>query len=62
MKLLRKYIHVSNEYELVKKEVSLQIFKYVAYDIDVEQERKTIQLVTSQVRVCDFMNEFVKNT
>jgi hypothetical protein len=49
MKLLRKCIHVSNEYELGRKEVALQIFKYVAYDIDGGQERKKIQLVNSQV-------------
>jgi hypothetical protein len=52
----------NDEYELGKKQVSLQIFKYVAYDIDGGQERKKIQLVTSQIRVCDFMKEFIKNT
>jgi hypothetical protein len=49
MTLLRKCIHVSDEYELGRKEVSLQRFKYVTYDIDGGQERKKIQLVTSQV-------------
>jgi hypothetical protein len=34
MKLLGKCIHVSDEYELGRKEVALQIFKYVTYDID----------------------------
>jgi hypothetical protein len=42
-------IHVSDEYELGRKEVALQRFKYVAYDIDGGYERKNIQLVTSQV-------------
>jgi DNA polymerase II large subunit len=49
MTLLRKCIHVSDEYELGRKEVTLQRFKYVTYDIDGGQERKNIQLVTSQV-------------
>jgi hypothetical protein len=49
MELLSKCIHVSDEYELGRKEVSLQIFKYVTYDIDGGKERKNIQLVTSQV-------------
>jgi hypothetical protein len=62
MKLLRKCIHVSDEYELGRKEVTLQRFKYVACDIDGGEERKNIQLVTSQVRVCDFMEDFIKNT
>jgi hypothetical protein len=62
MTLLSKCIHVSDEYELGRKEVSLQIFKYVTYDIDGGQERKNIQLVTSQLRVCDFMKDFVKKT
>jgi hypothetical protein len=62
MTLLRKCIHVSDEYELGRKEVSLQSFKYVTYDIDGGQERKKIQLVTSQVRVCDFMKDFVEKT
>jgi hypothetical protein len=47
MELLNKGIHLSDEYELGRKDVSLQIFKYVAYDIDGGQERKNIQLVTS---------------
>jgi hypothetical protein len=62
MTLLRKCIHVSDEYELGRKEVSLQSFKYVTYDIDGGQERKKIQLVTSQVRVCDFMKDFIEKT
>jgi hypothetical protein len=62
MELLSKCIHVNDEYELGRKEVSLQIFKYVTYDIDGGKERKKIQLVTSQVRVCDFMKDFIKNT
>jgi hypothetical protein len=40
----------------------LQRFKYVAYDIDGGYERKNIQLVTSQVWVCDFKKDFVENT
>jgi hypothetical protein len=59
MTLLSKCIHVSDEHELGRKEVSLQSFKYVTYDIDGGQERKKIQLVTSQVRVCDFMKDFI---
>jgi hypothetical protein len=59
--LLYKCIHVSDEYELGRKEVSLKNFKYVTYDIDGGKERKAIQLVTSQVRVCDFMKEFIEN-
>jgi hypothetical protein len=47
MELLRKCIHVSDEYELGREEVSLKIFNYVAYDIDRGNERKMIQLVTS---------------
>jgi hypothetical protein len=31
---ITKCIHVSDEYELGRKEVPLQSFKYVAYDID----------------------------
>jgi hypothetical protein len=62
MELLSKCIHVSNEYELGRKEVDLQSFKYVAYDIDEGWERKNIQLLTSEVRVCDFIKDFFKNT
>ena len=62
MTLLSKFIHVSDEYELGRKEVSLQSFKYVTYDIDGGTKRKNIQLVTSQVQVCDFMNDFVEKT
>jgi dTDP-D-glucose 4,6-dehydratase len=62
MELLSKCIHVSDEYELGRKEVLLQSFKYVAYDIDGGKETKNIQLVTSEVRVCDFIKEFFKNT
>jgi dTDP-D-glucose 4,6-dehydratase len=62
MTLLRKCIHVSNEYELGRKDVSLQSFKYVTYDIGGGQERKHIQLVTSQVQVCDFMKDFIEKT
>jgi hypothetical protein len=40
MSLIRKYIHVRDEYELRRKEVSLQRFKYVSYDIDGGQEKK----------------------
>jgi hypothetical protein len=46
MALLKKCIHVSDEYEFWRKEVSFQSFKYVTYDIDGGQERKIIQLVT----------------
>jgi hypothetical protein len=60
MTLLSKCIHVSNEYELGRNKVSLQSFKYVTYDIDGGQERKKIQLVTSQVRFCDFMKDFIE--
>jgi hypothetical protein len=49
MALIIKCIHVSDEYEMGRKEASLQIFKYVIYDIDGGHERKNIQLVTSQV-------------
>jgi hypothetical protein len=49
-------------YELGRKEVTLQRFKYVTYDNDGGQERKKIQLVTSQVRVCDFIKDFVEKT
>jgi hypothetical protein len=49
MELLRKSIHLSDEYELGRKEVSLKRFKYAAYDIDGGKKRKKIQLVTSQV-------------
>ena len=62
MALLIKCIHVSDEYELGRKEASLQTFKYVAYDIDGGRERKKIQLVTSQVWVCDFMKDFIEKT
>ena len=62
MVLLRKCIHVSNEYELGRKEVSLQSFKYLTYDIDGGRDRNNIQLVTSKVRVCDFMKDFVEKT
>jgi hypothetical protein len=62
MPLLRKCIHVSDEYEFGRKEVSLQRFKYVTYDIDGGQEGKKIQSVTSQVRFCDFMKDFVEKT
>jgi hypothetical protein len=62
MALLGKCIHARDKYELGRKEVSLQIFKYVSYDIDGGRERKNIQLVTSQVRVCDFIKEFIQNT
>ena len=62
MKLLRKCIHVSDEHELGRKLVSLKNLKYVAYDIDGGQERKNIQLVTSQVWLCDFIKGFVENT
>jgi hypothetical protein len=34
MTLLSKCIHVRNEYELGRKEVFMQKFKYVTYDID----------------------------
>jgi len=47
MELLSKCIHVSDEYELGRKKISLKIFKYVAYDIDERKERKKIQLATS---------------
>jgi hypothetical protein len=47
MTLLRKCIHVSDEYELGRKEVVLKSFKYVTYDIDGGQKRKKMQLVTS---------------
>jgi hypothetical protein len=47
MTLLRKCIHVSDKYEFGRKEVSLQSFKYVTYDIDGGRESKKIQLVTS---------------
>ena len=40
MTLRNKCIHVSNEYELGRKEVSLQRFKYVRYDIYGGQEGK----------------------
>jgi hypothetical protein len=43
MALLSKCIHVSDAYELGRKVVSLQILKYVAYDIDGGYERKKIQ-------------------
>jgi hypothetical protein len=49
MKLFIKFIHVGDGYELGRKEVTLHRFKYVTYDIDGGQERKKIQLVTSQV-------------
>jgi hypothetical protein len=62
MKLLSKFIHVNNVCELERKEVSLQIFKYVTYDIDGVKERKKIKLVSSQVCVCEFMKDFLKNT
>jgi hypothetical protein len=62
MTLLRNCIHVSDEYELGRKEFSLQSFKYVTYDIDGGKERKKIQLVTSQVQVFDFMKYFVEKT
>jgi len=42
MALLRKCIHVSEEYELGRKEVDLQRFKYVTYDIEGGHERKKI--------------------
>jgi hypothetical protein len=44
MTLLRKCIHVRNEYELGRKEISLQRLKYVAYDIDGGQENKIYNL------------------
>jgi hypothetical protein len=62
MKLMRKLIHVSDEYKLERKEVVLLSFKYVTCDIDGGKERKRIQLVTYKVRVCDFMNEFFEKT
>jgi hypothetical protein len=40
MTLLRKCIHVRNEYELGRKVVNLKIFKYVTYDIDGGHEIK----------------------
>jgi hypothetical protein len=42
-------IHVSDEYELGRKEAYLKRFKYVMYDIEVGNERKKIQFVTSKV-------------
>jgi hypothetical protein len=60
MTLLSKCIHVIYGYELGRKDVSLQRFKYVAYYIDGGKERKKIQLVTSQVQLCDFMKDFIK--
>jgi hypothetical protein len=42
MELLRKCMHVSDEYELGRKEVDLQSFKYVMYDIEGGHERKNI--------------------
>jgi hypothetical protein len=62
MELLRKCIHVSDEYELGRKEVDLQSFKYVMYSIDGGKEREKIQLVTSQVQVCDFIKDFFEKT
>jgi len=47
MELLSKCIHAGDEFELGRKEVALKMFKYVTYDIDGEQERKNMQLVTS---------------
>ena len=40
MTLLRKCIHVRDEYELGRKEVSLPSFKYVTHNIDRGQEIK----------------------
>ena len=62
MTLLRKFIHVSDEYELGRNKVSSQSFRYVTYDIDGGREIKKIQLVTSQVHICDLMKDFIENT
>ena len=48
--------YVTDEHELGRHEVNLQSFKYVMYDIDGGNERKKIQLVTSQVS-----NEFLNS-
>ena len=61
MKLLIKCIHVRDEYELGRKEVSFESLKYATYDIDGGKERKKIQLVTSEVRVSHFIKELFKN-
>ena len=60
--LLSKCIYVSDEYELGRKEVSLQRFKYVTYDIDGGHERRKTQLVTSKVLVCEFIKDFFEKT
>ena len=49
MAFLDKCIHVTDEHELGRHEVNLHSFKYVTYDIGRGNERKKIQLVTSQV-------------
>ena len=55
MAFLDKCIHVTDEHELGRNEVNLQSFKYVTYDISGGNERRKIQLVTSQVSN-EFMN------
>ena len=52
-----KCIHVIDEHELGRHEVNLQSFKDVTYDIGRGNERKKIQLVTSQVSN-EFLNIF----
>ena len=56
MEFLDKCMHVTDEHELGRHEVNLESFKYVMYDIDGGNERKKIQLVTSQVS-----NEFLNS-
>ena len=56
MAFLDKCTHVTDEHELGRHEVNLQSFKYVTYDIGEGNERKKIQLVTSQVS-----NEFLNS-
>ena len=51
-----KCIHFTDEHDLGRHEVNLQSFKYVMYDISGGNERKIIQLVTSQVG-----NEFLNS-
>ena len=53
---LDKFMHVTDEHELGRHEVNLQSFKYVMYDISGGNERKKLQLVTSQVS-----NEFLNS-
>jgi hypothetical protein len=49
MELPSKCMHVSNVYELGKREVDMQIFKFVTYDIEEGNERTNIHLVMFQV-------------